>query len=61
MTPDQFRDIPREELKPLEKRVGRFEDRRGGLETRLTGAILILADHTPGSLPRPAVLRHDQD
>lgn len=51
MTPDQFREILREELQPLEQRID-------SLETRLTGAILILADHMPGSYPgQPSYVR----
>lgn len=47
MTPDQYREILREELQPLERRVGGLED-----------AVLVLADHMPGNYPgQPAHVR----
>ena len=47
MTPDQFRQIIREELHPIAVRLHGVEDRLGGVEA----AILILADNLPGTMP----------
>ena len=55
MTPDQFREIIREEIRPvIREELEPIHERLDGLEK----AVLVLADHAPGSFPgQPSYVR----